>query len=163
MRKHTFWASATLALAIAAAAACGGSPSNAASSPSNTCVNAGAAHHAYVVVQHLSGTTVQKCVGFTGDTIDGKTLMDKSGVAYQSQTSSFGLEICAIDSEPRTFSECFPKNQPYWSLFVENSGAWAMAQTGISQVSLHDRDAVGWHYVSASDPSPAPPPLARES
>ena len=163
MRKHLMWASATLALVLGAANGCGGSATNAAASPGVSCVNASAPHHAYVVVQHLSGATVQKCVGFSTDTIDGPTLMDSSKIEYQAQTFSFGKAVCQIDSEPQTFDQCFPPNQPYWALFVETNGTWTQAANGYTQVTLHDKDALGWHYVQQSDPSPAPPPLAKES
>ena len=160
MRNRLIWASATLALVIAA---CGSSSPTASASPANSCVNAGAAHHAYVVVEHFSGTSLQRCVGFAGDTIDGQSLMDKSTIRYQTQTFSFGKGVCAIDNEPAQYSECFPKNKPYWSLFIETSGAWAAAPTGYTAISLHDKDALGWRYVESSDPNPAPPPLAKET
>jgi len=63
-------------------------------------VNASASHHAYVVVEHLSGQSVQKCVGFSGDTIGGQALMDQSGINFQTQTYSFGKAACAVDNEP---------------------------------------------------------------
>lgn len=161
MRNRLIWASATLALIIAA---CGSSSSATSStSPASSCVNAGAAHHAYVVAQHLSGASVQRCVGFDGDTIDGQTLMDESTIEYQVQTFSFGKAVCQVDNEPAQFSACLPQNQPYWALFVETGGTWAGAQTGYTAVSLHDKEAIGWHYVQTTDPSPAPPPLAKES
>ena len=158
MRKHLLWASATLALVIAA---CGGSTPTSQPSPTNSCVNAPAAHHAYVVVQHLSGATLQKCVGFSGDTIDGEALMAQSGVEYQAQTFSFGKAVCQIDNEPTSYPKCFPDNKPYWSLFTETGGAWASAANGYTTINLHDKEALGWHYVQATDPSPAPPPLAN--
>lgn len=160
MRNRLIWASATLALAIAA---CGSSSTTSAGSPANSCVNASAPHHAYVVVEHLSGASLQKCVGFDGDAVDGQTLMDQSKIEYQVQTFSFGKGVCQIDGEPKQYSECFPKDKPYWALFVETGGAWAMAQTGYTAVMLHDKEALGWHYVQAADASPAPPPLAKES
>jgi len=126
------------------------------------CVNAGAAHHAYVAVQHLSGISLQRCVGFGGDTIDGQALMDQSKIEYQTQTFSFGKGVCQIDNEPAQFSECFPKNQAYWSLFVETGGAWAAGQTGYAAVTLHDKEALGWRYVPASDQNPSPPPLPKQ-
>ena len=156
MRKHLLWASATLALVIAA---CGGSTPTSQATPTSSCANAGAAHHAYVVVQHLSGATVQKCVGFAGDIINGQALMDQSGVEYQAQTFSFGKAVCQVDNEPTSYPKCFPDKQPYWSLFVETGGAWASAANGYTTVNLHDKEALGWHYVQATDPSPAPPPL----
>ena len=160
MRKHLLWASATLALVIAA---CGGSTPTSQATPTNSCANAGAAHHAYVVVQHLSGATVQRCVGFAGDIINGQALMDQSGVEYQAQTFSFGKAVCQVDNEPTSYPKCFPDKQPYWSLFVETGGAWASAANGYTTVNLHDKEALGWHYVQATDPSPAPPPLANVS
>ncbi len=163
MRKHLIGTSATLALTfIGAIAACGGSPAAASPSPTSSCINASAPHHAYVVIEHLSGTTVQKCVGFSTDAIDGQTLMDKSGIQYQAQTFSFGSAVCQVDNEPQQYTQCFPQNQPYWALFIESGGQWATAQNGYTQAVLHDKDALGWHYVQSSDPSPAPPPPAKE-
>jgi hypothetical protein len=158
------WASATLAIAIGAITACGGSPSSGAASPASNCVNASAPHHAYVVVQHGSGTSLQKCVGFTGDTLDGKSLMDKSGVDYQTQTTSFGPAVCAIDSEPKAYDKCFNSNGPNWMLFIETGGSWAVAQTGFAdpKVVLHDKDALGWRYIPY-DEHPSPPPLPKTS
>jgi hypothetical protein len=159
VRNRPIWASATLALVIAA---CGSSPTSS-PSPAVSCVNAGAAHHAYLVVEHLSGASIQKCVGFAGDTIDGAALMDQSTIVYQTQTFSFGKGVCSIDNEPAQFAECFPKNKPYWSLFIEASGTWAPASTGYTAVNLHDKDALGWHYVDSADQNPSPPPLAKET
>jgi len=101
-------------------------------------------------------------VGFGGDTIDGQALMDQSKIEYQTQTFSFGKGVCRIDNEPTQFSECFPKNQPYWSLFVDTGGAWAAAQTGYTAVTLHDKEALGWRYVLATDQNPSPPPLPKQ-
>jgi hypothetical protein len=161
VRNRLILASATLALVIAA---CGSSsPATSVASPASSCVNAAAAHHAYVVAQHLSGASLQRCVGFDGDTIDGQTLMDKSGIEYQVQTFSFGKAVCQIDNEPAQFTVCLPQNQPYWALFVYAGGAWAGAQTGYTAITLHDKEAIGWHYVPSTDASPAPPPLPKET
>lgn len=161
MRKHSAWAGATLALILAA---CGNSPSaSSTASPAVTCANAGAAHRAYVVVEHLSGASLQKCVGFSGDSIDGQAVMDQSKIEYQAQTFSFGKAVCQVDNEPAQYTQCFPQNQPYWALFVETNGAWAQAQSGYTAVTLHDKDALGWRYVPASDQNPSPPPPAKGS
>jgi hypothetical protein len=161
VRKHLMWTSATLALVtIGAITGCGGSPSAATTSPTSTCVNASAPHHAYVVVEHMSGATFQKCVGFSTDTLDGQTLMDQSGIEYQTQTTSFGKAVCEIDKEPAHYSKCLPANAPYWNLFVETGGAWTSAQTGYTAVTLHDKEALGWTYAQYSA-SPALPPLAK--
>jgi hypothetical protein len=158
VRKHLMWASATLVLATGTLSGCGGSPS-ASSSPETTCIDQSAAHHAYVVVMHASATVVQKCVGFSGDTIDGQSLMDRSGIEFQTQDfgPSLGKAACQIDNEPAQFSKCFSDNGPNWSLFVETGGQWADAPSGYGQVMLHDKEALGWVYTAAVSPSPPPP------
>lgn len=118
-------------------------------------------HHAYVVVQHLNGASIQRCVGFSGAYIDGQTIMDRSGIEYETRTVSSGKVVCQVDLEPTQFSECFPQNRPHWALFVESGGHWSSAPGGYTDVQLHDGDSLGWHYVWASDASPAPPPLPR--
>lgn len=167
MRKHFIGASAKLAITSAVVtglitAACGTTPQTAATTPSASCAGTGT-HHAYVVVEHLSGQSTQRCVAFDGGTITGKQLMDQSGITYQAQTFSFGLGVCAVDNEPKQFTECFPKGAPYWNLFVEHAGAWTSAQTAFDQVQVADHDALGWRYVPAADQNPSPPPLAKES
>ena len=113
----------------------------------------------------MNGKTLQGCVSFAASagTIGGKQLMDQSGINYQTQTFSFGPGVCAIDNEPATFTQCFAQGQPYWSLFVEQGGAWTAAQTGFDQIQLHDKDALGWRFVPAADQTPSPPPAAHES
>ena len=159
MRKHVSLASAILALL--ATAACGSSSSTATSTPTASCAGSGSMH-AYVVVEHLNDSSLQRCVAFSG-TINGKQLMDQSGITYQTQTFSFGIGVCAVDNEPATFTQCFPQGKPYWSLFTEHAGAWTPAQVGFEQITLNDKDALGWRYVPAADQSPSPPPLAHES
>jgi hypothetical protein len=159
VRKHFICASATLAIITAA---CGGTPQTASTTPTASCSGTGT-EHAYVVVEHSSGQSIQRCVAFGGGTMTGKQLMDQSGIPYQTQTFSFGLGVCAVDNEPRQFTECFPKGAPYWSLFVEHADGWAAAQTGFDQVQIGDHDALGWRYVPAADQNPSPPPLAKEA
>jgi len=134
----------------------------AANSSAAGCVDMKAPHHAYVVVQHMSGAWMEACVGFGGGFIDGQTIMDRSGIEYQAQPVSSGKVVCQVDSEPSQFSECFPQNRPYWALFIDSGGRWAAADGGYTDVRLRDGDALGWHYVRAGDPAPTAPPLPRK-
>ena len=143
------------------ATACSSPRASSSAGQFTSCVNGASAHHAYVVVEHLSGASLQRCIGFDGSEIDGQTLMDQSGIQYGSHILASGKAVCQVDNEPQQYSQCFPQNQPYWALFVETNGKWASAAGGITEAKLHDADALGWHYVSAGDSSPAPPPLAH--
>ena len=155
--------SALLIACSALMTACGAPVATSNSRGTSACAGAGAPHRAYVVVQHQSGATMQSCVGFGGGFIDGQTLMDRSGIQYEAHALSSGKAVCQVDFEPRHFSQCFPANQPYWALFIECGGKWSGAPGGFAEVQLRDREAIGWHYVGALDPLPAPPPPARKA
>jgi hypothetical protein len=88
--------------------------------------------------------------------------MDRSGIEYQAQTFSFGKGVCQIDNEPAQYSACFPANGPFWALFIETSGSWTSATKGYTDATIHDKEALGWHYVKQSDANPGPPPLATQ-
>lgn len=152
-----------------AAAACGGSSAQPGSAPTgggqavHTCASAKASRHiAYLVVQHLSGQAIQRCVGFDGPAIDGETVMKESGIQYQSQLTSSGLVVCQIDHEPsQPPSACASTDQPHWWLWLDTGGAWNTPSVGYSQLQIHDREGIGWRYVLPSAASPSPPPLPR--
>jgi hypothetical protein len=156
--RNQFFAGIVFVLAVAA---CSSPRATSSAAQVTSCANTGAPHHAYVVVQHLSGASLQRCAGFSSAMIDGQTLMDQSGVQYQAHALSAGKAVCQVDNEPVEVSQCFPPEQPYWALFVERGGKWVGAAGGFAEVTLRDGDALGWHYVPAADPAPAPPPLAR--
>lgn len=150
MRSHLAWG----ALGLLLIAGCSAPK---ATNTAVSCTNG--TNHAYVVVQHLSGAWFERCVGFTDAQIDGQAVMDKSGIQYTAQSVSAGKVVCQVDQEPPHFSACFPQKQPYWALFIESNKHWSSAPGGMTDVRLHDGDALGWHYVRADDPAPAPPPL----
>ena len=159
MRIHLV-AGITLAVVVAA---CSSPRATSSAGQFTACTNNSAAHHAYVVVQHLSGASFQRCVGFDGSEIGGQALMDESGIQYGAHQLSSGKAVCQVDHEPQQYSQCFPPNRPHWALFVDINGKWASAPGGFTETQLHDAEALGWHYVAATDSAPAPPPLPRHT
>ncbi len=146
--------------------ACGSQPT-ASSDPTTAssriaCADISAPHHAYVVVQHMSGAWMQRCIGFAPTYIDGQTIMDRSGIQYQAQNLDSGKAVCQVDLEPRQYRECVAPNSPRWVLFVESQGRWSKAPAGYADIRLNDEEALGWRFVRADDLSPAPPPLPRK-
>jgi hypothetical protein len=122
----------------------------------SACAAAGS-HHAALVVQHGDGSVVTRCVAFDASTIPGEELLNRSGVAWSSQTfGGFGDAVCALDGEPARYVDC-PGKDNYWAVFVARGGGpWQLADVGISTLALHDGDAEGFRYVPASG-VPAPP------
>jgi hypothetical protein len=152
----------TTAVALLLAAACGGGAAGSPPTPSaaaavNTCAKAHQSKHlAYLVVQHLSGQTIERCAGFDGDAIEAGAVMNGTGIQYQ----VVGTMVCQIDREPQQVSACSP-DQAHWSLWVYMAGAWTAPIAGYGQIQLHDREALGWRYVVSPDPSPSPPTAPR--
>ncbi len=120
------------------------------------CAAAGS-DHAALAVEHSDGSIVTRCVAFNADTISGEELLNKSGVAWSSQTfSSFGDAVCALDGEPARYVDCLGKDS-YWALFVSRGGGpWQLSSVGISSLTLGNGDAEGFRYVPASGVPAAP-------
>lgn len=124
----------------------------------SACAGAGP-YHAAVVVTHLDGTTIQRCVAFSDATITGYDLLQKSGIEFETQQfGSFGQAVCEVDNEPPTWSTCLPPSpEPYWVIFVARGGGpWTPSKLGISTQSFADGDAEGFRYDS-QDAAAAPP------
>ena len=149
---------AALALLLPVGCESGGTASPSPSSSSaataiNTCAKAHLSRHvAYLVVQHLSGQTIERCAGFDGDTISGDMVMKATSIQFQAE----GDTVCQIDHEPQQAGGCSAE-QAHWALWLYVAGAWSAPTGGYSQLQLHDHDAVGWRYVVSSVPSPSPP------
>lgn len=151
-------ASATLA-AILFLCACGSGTAQS-SAPPASCGSVSAPHTATVVVTHSDGTTKQRCIGFSGATISGSQLMQKSRFEFVTQTYSYGKAACEIDNQPRHFTECLPKSGDYWALYVlpAGGGDWQPAQNGYATTVVKPGGALGWRYESeTASPAPVPP------
>ena len=164
MRKHLKPVSAGLAgLTFLLLAGCGGGAQASPGGSGASCLNSSLPHRAYVVVEHGSGATLDRCVGFSGDSIAGDALMKASGIPYQTQHFSFGDAVCAMDKEPKSFDSCLPQGAPYWALWTESGGgAWQEAQVGLADLKLGAGDAIGWRYTPQAEASPSPPPAPRK-
>lgn len=163
MHRLLITASAILAgLLLAGCGGAGQSGGSPAPGGQQACANSGAAHRAYLMVTHLDGKTIQRCIGFTAAQINGENLIRDSGIQHQTQTFSFGKAVCQVDNEPKQFTECLPKNAPYWGLYVyTKGGGWQQASTGYTQVELSDGGALGLRYTPATAASPSPPPAPK--
>jgi hypothetical protein len=146
-------------LVVILAVGCGGGTASASPPPRsaatsvNTCVKAHQSKHlAYLVVQHLSGQTIERCAGFDGDTIAANEVMQATGIQFQ----TVGNTVCQIDHEPQQVGDCSTE-QAQWTLWLYSAGAWSTPATSYTQLQLHDHEALGWRYVTSSVPPPSPP------
>lgn len=152
-------------VAASTLAACGGSSSGQATakaSPSaaakQSCDNPSNPHRAAVVAQPSTGTTITRCVGFTGLTISAVSALQDSGIEVQTQNyGKLGPAPCQVANVPAHYTQCLPAGKPYWALFVSLGGAaWTSPPVGLSGITLHPGDTLGLRYDSPEG-TPAPP------
>jgi hypothetical protein len=128
------------------------------------CADAGSSHAA-LVVQHGDGGSRAMCVAFGGGTINGEDLLRNSGIQFSAvyYPGVGGDAICQIDGEPTTPQGGWNNNNclgsgAYWGLYTAHyGGGWTSSPTGVSDISLGDGDAEGFHYArSGNSPPPSP-------
>ena len=156
-------------LALAAGLSACSSSSSAASAKtagtaaaSGSCRGVSGAHHARVVVETAPGATSARCVGFSTPTVSALTLLGDAHVQLGTQKYSFGLAICQVDDVPAHYSQCLPKGQNYWALFVSNNGKpWTSPSVGVSDITVAPGGSLGLRYDPPTGTAAPPPPPSR--
>lgn len=148
----------TIGLAAALSACSSSSSPGSADTASASCSGVSGPHHARVVVEVSPSKIVSRCVGFAATSIGAVSLLDASHLELGTQQFSFGLAICQIDDVPAHYSQCLPSGADYWALFVSQGGkAWTNPTVGVSDITLHDGDSLGFRYDSPNGNPAAPP------
>ncbi|MGI8609167.1 MAG: hypothetical protein ACR2MY_08085 [Candidatus Dormibacteria bacterium] len=121
------------------------------------CADASDAHHASVVVTHLSGaypSPVRTCVAFSEGTISGGDLLRRSGVeaGFSGAYGDQGSAVCQVDNEPASYPpNCLDSGRPYWSVWTRSSqNGWQYSRVGVDAITIHDGDSEGFRLVDAN-------------
>jgi hypothetical protein len=125
----------------------------------------GGLNQAGLVVVHGNGTVITRCVSFSEAEISGVTLLQRSGLPWQSANGPTGAALCALDGEGCAASDCFCKCKQapcaYWNYFTGNEdGSWFYAGVGAAVRTLKNGDTDGWVW---GDGSASPPQLDFET
>lgn len=122
---------------------------------------AGADGEAGLVIDYGGGNIATYCIGFTGDSIDGATLLQRAGVA----PTESGAFVCAIGGTGCPASNCLCECSSggactYWSFFTQEYGSsWVYSSVGHTVARSGDGDLQAWRW-GAGGPSSAPAPAA---
>lgn len=113
-----------------------------------------------LVVRHGDGRIIYVYVEFTGPSITGAELIQRSGLPLVvSSSGALGVEVCSIDSEGCSSENCFCKSYGtpsfYWHYYKLNAdGSWANESVGPTSHVLHDGDVDGWSWTSGASGLP---------
>lgn len=165
----TRWPSSLAVVALVALSIAG--RATPASAATTDCAQSASAK-AGIVVQHQDGSRRVGCVAFGESSVSGFTLLQRSGIAFESvyYPSVGGDAICSIEGEPTSpaggwnTSNCL--GSPYWGVYkAAHGGPWYTTGGGVDAVSIGDGDGLGLSFArsgnsppGAGNPAPAPHP-----
>ena len=124
---------------------------------------AAAANHAALIVDTGSGSAHTYCVGFDGDSISGKDVLDLAHMdpppVYRPYGGN-GVAVCQLLGVGRDADHCLEAGAN-WAYYRGAAGAsgFTYSNAGASSTVVHDGDVEGWVWETA----PAPPPFRPAS
>ena len=128
-------------------------------------ISAQEANRAALVVVLGEGTAVSRCVEFAEAEINGLELINRSGLAMETGTASFGASVCTIDGTGCPGDDCFCQCKGggdcvYWSYWHLTDGEWQYSQAGAAAYRVKDGMVEGWVWGPGSpQEAPEPPPI----
>lgn len=115
-----------------------------------------------LVVDYGDGRVETFCVGFTGDSIDGATLLARAGLG----PGDAGGLVCSIGGTGCPAHDCLCQCEnpggecTYWAFFTqEYAGGWVYSPAGYRIQRSGDGDVQGWRWGEGG-PNSAPAPAA---
>ena len=102
-----------------------------------------------LVIETSDGSQVIERVEFFGETITGLQLLEKSGLSFIANETSFGTAICSIDSIGQPADDCFGDPQGrFWGFNVlDANNKWISSPVGVDQSIVFDGNVHGWHFA----------------
>ncbi|MGC9346788.1 MAG: hypothetical protein ACP5JG_01510, partial [Anaerolineae bacterium] len=112
-------------------------------------------NQAGLVVVHGDGRVVTRCVSFEEPEVTGLALLQRSGLAFLTESGPMGSTICSLDGEGCPSSDCFCecKGTPcaYWNYFHRQpDGTWTYSGMGAAVWMIGDGDVDAWVWGDGS-------------
>jgi len=100
-----------------------------------------------LVVTLPDGSSLLRCVEFTGETISGFELLEKSGLALETSFDpSKGNAVCGIEGQGCGNDNCFCGVPDYWSYWHLDGAEWSYSQWGANTFDVLPETVDGWSW-----------------
>ena len=120
-------------------------------------------NRAGLVVVLGDGTAVTRCVEYAEDEINGFELLNRSGLAVETGTASFGASVCRLEETGCPGSDCYCQCKGsecvYWSYWHLRDDSWQYSQAGAAIYQVKNGAVEGWTWGPGT-PQDAPEPPA---
>lgn len=116
-------------------------------STSETTTDGEITNQAGLVVAMPDGSTILRCVDFSGETISGYDLLVASGLTLETSfTPGMGNAVCGIESQGCDSGNCFCGMPDYWSYWHIKDSEWVYAETGANTYQVQPATIDGWSW-----------------
>lgn len=115
--------------------------------------NAQDVNRAGLIVQFGDGSTAERCVSFSEDSISGYDVLQRSGLSIVASLDAMGAAVCKIGDQGCPAADCFCNFPEYWSYWHQQGGKWAYGQAGSSGYQVQDGAVEGWRWGQGEPPS----------
>lgn len=107
-----------------------------------------------LIVQFDDETINTFCISFTGDSLSGYDVLQKSGLNILAAFDPIGAAICKIENTGCPTDNCFCQSPPnYWSYWHLLNNQWEYSQRGATLAQLQSGAVEGWRWGDGQPPS----------
>lgn len=104
-------------------------------------------NQAGLVIAMPDGSTILRCVDFSGETISGYDLLVESGLKLETSFNpGMGNAVCGIESQGCDSGNCFCGMPNYWSYWHVNDSEWVYAGAGANTHQVEPGTIDGWSW-----------------
>jgi hypothetical protein len=102
---------------------------------------------AALVVTMPDGSSLQRCVTFSGASITGFELLQSSGLQLETAFDpAMGPAVCQVEGQGCPSNDCFCSMPDYWSYWHVANGEWGYAAVGAGTFEVEDGTLEGWSW-----------------
>jgi hypothetical protein len=107
-----------------------------------------------LIVQSDDSSISTYCISFTGDSITGYEVLEKSGLNIAASFDSMGAAVCKIGEIGCSIDNCFCQSPPdYWSYWHLSGNQWTYSQLGASSYQVQTGEVEGWRWGGGNPPT----------
>ena len=111
-------------------------------------------HQIGLIIQFDDETINTFCISFTGDSLSGYDVLQKSGLNILAAFDPVGAAICKIENTGCSIDNCFCQSPPnYWSYWHLVNNQWEYSQLGSTLIQLQNGAVEGWRWGNGQPPS----------
>jgi hypothetical protein len=111
-------------------------------------------HRAGLAVFSGDNSLFTTCVSFTGNTISGLDLLQRSGLVIETATNpTQGTAVCKIGNVGDASNDCFGSMPNYWSYWQLGENGWGYSAVGADQSQVVDGGVYAWNWGTGDPPA----------